>query len=883
MRSVPLIKLSSRIYLLFLFLFTFCSCLLSFSQNEPESFKKFSPTLKREYHVAGTQDKQSFVIALSSNLSFKEWLVKTRSIFSLYEYPATNVFIVHCTWREMMEVIASRSDVIFIDRQRIPKEEVAVSNLDLSTNKVNFVHRHYPDYNGSGLGVSIKENRPDTTDIDFKGRYQHTALASAVLSNHATIMSTIVAGAGNTYYEGRGVAIGANINSVNFSNLLPEPNIFYQQFNVTVQNHSYGTGIENFYGADASAYDASVIQLPALTHVFSAGNSGNQTSTSGNYAGIALFANITGSFKMGKNLLTVGHTDSFNTVLPLSSRGPAYDGRIKPELVAFGEDGSSGAAAIVSGIALTLQNAYKDINGTLPSSALIRAVLVNSADEVATKGIDFISGYGAVNAIKAMQAITTTKYFSGAVNNGGINSHSLIIPSNIKQVRITLTWNDPPATANASKAIVNDLDLELAFPPGSQSWQPWVLSHFPHVDSLIKLPVRKRDSLNTIEQITIENPMQGDYSINVRGFNVPASSPQNYFVTYQFDTLDKFTWLYPATTDNIFSGTVNTIRWENSFTATNGQLQYSNDNGSNWQTISNAVDLTTGYFKWNAPDTFVTALLRMNFSTQSFSSETFTIARRFEVNVGFNCPDSFLLYWNKQKGVTNYRVYGLGDRYMESLLTTNDTSIVLEKSANPTLHYAVAPLLQGLTGVRSYGFNYTSQGVGCYIRTFFASLSGTAAILDLELGTVYQVKSIDWEKMIDGKFVSLQQISAISGLPYSYADPLLKTGMNIYRAKITLMDGRFYYTDPETVYYFGAGNYIVYPNPASQYQDINILSNDAQSTRLQIFNSQGSLVYVKQMNDLNSKIPTGLLSKGLYLLHLTGNDNKIEILKLIVQ
>jgi len=46
-------------------------------------------------------------------------------------------------------------------------------------------------------------------------------------------------------------------------------------------------------------------------------------------------------------------------VLSPSSRGPAYDGRVKPELVAFAEDGSSGAAAIVSGISLVAQQTYK--------------------------------------------------------------------------------------------------------------------------------------------------------------------------------------------------------------------------------------------------------------------------------------------------------------------------------------------------------------------------------------------------------------------------------------------------------------------------------------------------------------------------------------------
>src|SRR5205814_3706357 len=232
---------------------------------------------------------------------------------------------------------------------------------------------------------------------------------------------------------------------------------------------------------------------PSLMHIFSAGNSGTQTSTSGSYANVAGFANITGSFKMAKNIITVGHIDSFGVVLPLSSRGPAYDGRVKPELVAFAQDGSSGAEAIVSGISLTLQQAYKEMHGSIPSSALIKAVLLNTADDVGPKGIDFTSGYGAANAYKAMLEIINGQYLNGSVGNGGNDTYNLIVPPNTAQLRMTLAWNDPPALPNSPRALRNDLDLELSLPATSQLWLPWVLDHFPKSDSLQLLPVRRRD------------------------------------------------------------------------------------------------------------------------------------------------------------------------------------------------------------------------------------------------------------------------------------------------------------------------------------------------------------------------------------------------------
>src|SRR6185436_2781729 len=137
--------------------------------------------------------------------------------------------------------------------------------------------------------------------------------------------------------------------------------------------------------------------------IFSAGNSGSQTPVDGEYQNIAGYCNLTGSFKQAKNILVVGSVDSFYSVPILSSKGPAFDGRIKPELVAYGNDGSSGAAAITSGTALVTQSVYEAAhNNLLPANALVKAIIINSADDVYTKGPDYFSGFGNVNTNRAV-------------------------------------------------------------------------------------------------------------------------------------------------------------------------------------------------------------------------------------------------------------------------------------------------------------------------------------------------------------------------------------------------------------------------------------------------------------------------------------------------
>ena len=880
MQSVPsinyLAKLKTGLLLLLFFI-----PLLSFSQVTASELKKLSPPLQKQWKEKPVNQVAAFMIAVNDPASFRTRIEKSLPIKLIYEYEPAGVFLIKTSWKEILQSILPLAEVLFIDVQRTAKEELAVSDLDLSTDKVNLVHARFPQYNGNNIVVSVKENRPDTADIDFQGRYLSTLLSSNTFSTHATNMATIVGGGGNTYYEGKGVAWGSTLSSSSFVVLLPEPDAAYQQYNITVQNHSYGTSIENYYGADAAAYDASVITRPSLMHIFSAGNSGAQTSVTGPYANVPGFANITGSFKMAKNIITVGHIDSLGIVLAPSSKGPAYDGRIKPELVAFAEDGSSGAAAIVSGITALLQQAYKDLHGSMPSSALLKTILLNSADDVGSKGIDYSSGYGAANAYKAMLCVVNTFHFNNSVGNGTTNVHSLSVPPNLKQLKITLAWNDPAAAANASKALRNDLDIELTLPATGQLWLPWVLSHFPNADSLRSLPLRKKDSLNNVEQITIDNPAAGNYQVNVKGFSVTASSPQSYFIAYQFDTLDKFKWYYPTMQDNIFGGRANVLRWESTYGNSTALLEYSLDNGTSWQLIDNAVDLTRGYYKWTPPDTFATSMLRMNFASQNFRSDTFTISKRIDVFVGFNCADSFMLYWNKVPGVTNYLVYQLGDKYMESFRTTPDTAVILSKQADTTLFYAIAPLINNKTGVRSYGYNYTTQGVACYIRSFLAQLIGKTGKLDLELGTNYNIKTITWQKLTTNGYVNLQITNLLTGVHFSYTDSLLVHGLNIYRARIELFDGRVIYTDPETVF-FSRDPYIIYPNPAPQSAELTIVGSDPENTELQVFNSLGSMVYKKLLKDWVNTIPTRTFSKGIYFLRFLKASQVRKTLKLVV-
>ena len=112
------------------------------------------------------------------------------------------------------------------------------------------------------------------------------------------------------------------------------------------------------------------------------------------------------------NTIAIGAVNQENHVANFSSRGPSYDGRIKPDIVAKGvgvyganaEDfsayvtrsGTSVAAPIASGIAALLLSAYPHLKNTQ-----VRNILIETADNSFAPNNN--RGYGLVSAVKAIE------------------------------------------------------------------------------------------------------------------------------------------------------------------------------------------------------------------------------------------------------------------------------------------------------------------------------------------------------------------------------------------------------------------------------------------------------------------------------------------------
>ena len=795
------------------------------------------------------------------------------------EYSSSSALVISTTLEKLVSQLLYLPAVRFAESgDRTPKEEMAIDGLDLALNKVNLAHAEFSSTNGEGMVVSIKEQKPDSADLDLRGKYIPGSAAPLTVSAHATIIATMIAGSGNSFITGKGVAWKSAYTSSTFANLLPDPLSEYNRLKVSVQNHSYGTGIENYYGGDAAAYDSSSIAIPSLLHVFSSGNSGGDTSKTGRYTAIPGFANLTGSFKMSKNSISVGATDANGMVSPLSSRGPAFDGRLKPELVAFGADGSSGAAAIVSGIALLCQQLYASKNnGEQPEAALIKAVLVNSADDAGTKGIDFLSGYGNANAYRALQTISESRYLTGMVDRNESRSFFIDIPANAINFKTTIAWSDAPALPNAFIALLNDLDLEVLRLAANESWKPWVLNSSPDPGALKQPAVRGRDSLNNLEQVTIDQPVAGRYEVKVTASR--TTTQQQFFVAYQWDTINHFKWTYPAAKDNLFPGVTAKVRWSSTIPV-NGTLDYSADAGRTWVTVDPNANTAHGEYPFPVPDSFHVAMLRMTVNGKPFLSDTFTVSNPLQMSVGFNCIDSLLVYWNHVPA-KHYVLYQLVNNFMQPAGVYSDTFAIIKAAQRTSEYYAVAPVLNAQrTGVRSYTLNFSTQGVGCYFGHFLADLESNRTLLHFSIGSPHNVQSITLQKYKGGIFQNIHSFQP-NAMQFSAYDSLLTRGINSYRVKLTFTDGSSVYSDIESVNYFTASPFVIYPNPLPSNQHLRILSQDPEDAMLRCWGMDGKMLAEKKLTNTSEAINL-MRSKGIYLIEIIKEGKRVMVEKLVV-
>jgi hypothetical protein len=790
----------------------------------------------------------------------------------------SGVYLIRATPFDFMNWVKKINGHVYIDQQVKPMPDAGVINYDMTVNRINSAWNIFSGIDGSGEIVSIKENRPDTNDLDLLGKNRVSGEVSPVEENHATIMSTLAIGSGNSSYRGRGVAFNASFSSSDFIDVLPDTITYYRNIGINVQNHSYGTGVQNYYGVNARAFDQSTMLDSSLLHVFSAGNAGTSTSGQGIYAAVPGMANITGNMKMAKNILITGAMLENGSVPSYSSRGPSYDGRISPQLVAFGDDGTSGSAAIVSGTAALLQQQYKKMYNKPAGSALIRALLINSARDMGSEGPDYISGYGALDAEAALTTLTSAHFMNSAVNANSNMVFEINAPSSSSLMKITLVWNDSASPSGAARALINDIDLVVTNKQTGEQILPWYLSSYPHIDSLKKSAIRMKDTLNNIEQVSVLFPSAGVYQISVSAKEINAPLV-NFSFAYQFNKDGLFKWDYPLKNDLVTANENIHLRWTSSLAEPWARLDLSRDKGLTWQLISDSVDLKTGSYPMLLPDSALELRFRMSAGPDTIETDDVVSTPARVIKYGYVCDTAVLLYWDKVKGASGYQIYRLKNDLMQKLASTTDTMFA-SPAGQP--NYAVASIVNGREGVRGISVNDQTQNVGCYINNFIAGPFGpqTARIV-LKLGTLYQVTNVQILKLSDKNKVILEINSPLQK-DIATSDNPLHQGLNIYQAIVTLNNGVVIRSKEEVVQNLNSKSHIIFPNPSIAGNSINILTENVDDELAEIFDMQGKKILKFVIEEKQQQIPNLPASKGMYTIRISKNGKTVSRLSFII-
>lgn len=243
-----------------------------------------------------------------------------------------------------------------------------------------------------------------------------------------------------------------------------------------------------------------------------------------------------------------------NSLGSFSSRGPCSDGRLGPLVTAPGarifsaysdgslssfqcgnsvgvtvisKQGTSMAAPAAAAATALIRQYLREgwyptgvrtaSNAMLPSSALLKAMLITSArpmSGVGTSVPDMHQGYGRIDLSNVLRFPDSPHNLwvddSGVLASGQTMERCLAVRGSSRPVVVTLVWTDPPAALSSSVALINDLDLVVLDAENRQYLGNGVV-----------------DRLNNVERVVINNPPVGLLRIRVRGATVPQG-PQRY-------------------------------------------------------------------------------------------------------------------------------------------------------------------------------------------------------------------------------------------------------------------------------------------------------------------------------------------------------------------
>ncbi len=452
----------------------------------------------------------------------------------------------------LAEHIAAAPHVAFIE-YHTPPAAMRDSTTDSSSN-ISFVRDFGPRLDGTGVTVAVREIGKPESHVDFISRLTFVDNDGDTTTDgvfqHATAVVGQIASDGVVQPSAKGVAPNVNIlvYSLKDGDFLTADIQDAATRGARISNHSYGPTVTSWgdYQTTSADWD-SVIRANNLIVFFA----GNEESDAAVYNHIDFFVGMKNGLCIEASSAQAQAANPFVNP-PISQSdgsaffakyGPMNDGRVKPDLVAFGDNvtldtgtngitqntGTSFSTPASTGVATLAFQHYKTVLGAEPSAALMKALLCETASDLGAPGPDSIYGFGIVNAAAAVELIdlrkdiNTTPFVEGNLNNGDSQTFTISVPPNVPFLKTTFCWMDPGGNPASAKALVNDLDMLLTDPNGT-SYFPYSLNAASAASPATNTGP---NTVDPIEQTIVTNPVAGVWTVKLSGTSVP-SGPQSY-------------------------------------------------------------------------------------------------------------------------------------------------------------------------------------------------------------------------------------------------------------------------------------------------------------------------------------------------------------------